>query len=384
VSSLFKTYGRVLAGFFVALTAIWVVAFIVLPQLTVLQRAFIYVDQGGKLAQIGNDIDRIYSELSVIEFDIGAIQNVESAAPAVVSGPSFGMSMGSGIAKLSASERAMKLEKWKLRKADLIQKVKNMERQEQSLKEAKADGPKYSLKNFTSMSKLHLKIFLWTLIYALCVTVLAFFACYPVAYAVSQASTPERGAFMMLGLIVPYTINELLRIFAWTLILSKGGVANGVLGYFGFIDLSVDGGIRFLASNGAVFTVMVYTYILFMVFPIYNTITTLDKNLIEAARDLGSPSWRIHWRVILPHAKPGIAVGCVMTFMLSIGSIAVPEIVGRGLHPDWFSQVIYRRFFESNNWNQGSAYSLVLLLACIIFIFIIMRLFKVSIREVSR
>ena len=143
-------------------------------------------------------------------------------------------------------------------------------------------------------------------------------------------------------------------------------------------------GIRFVASNGAVFLVMVYAYVLFMVFPIYNTIDTLDKNQLEAARDLGASSWRIHTRVVIPHAKPGIAVGAIMTFMLSAGSIAAPEIVGRGLHPDWFSQLIYRRFFEADSWNQGSAYSLALLVACVIFIFATMRLFKVGIRDIAK
>ena len=77
----------------------------------------------------------------------------------------------------------------------------------------------------------------------------------------------------------------------------------------------------------------VYAYILFMVFPVYNTIETLDPNQIEAAKDLGASTLRTHLRVVLPHAKPGIAVGSIMTFMLTAGSIAVPGLVGPGLHP---------------------------------------------------
>ena len=114
----------------------------------------------------------------------------------------------------------------------------------------------------------------------------------------------------------------------------------------------------------------VYAYILFMVFPVYNTIETLDPNQIEAAKDLGASTLRTHLRVVLPHAKPGIAVGSIMTFMLAAGSIAVPGLVGPGLHPEWFSQVIYRNFFEAGNWNSGSAYSLALLAACTLFILV--------------
>jgi spermidine/putrescine transport system permease protein len=121
-----------------------------------------------------------------------------------------------------------------------------------------------------------------------------------------------------------------------------------------------------------------------MVFPIYNTIETLDKNQIEAARDLGASTWRIHWRVVIPHAKPGIAVGCIMTFMLSAGSYSVPQVMTRGKSGDWFSQLIYRQFFESFNWNIGAAYSFTLLLACIAFIFLMMTLCRVGIKDIAK
>ena len=84
---------------------------------------------------------------------------------------------------------------------------------------------------------------------------------------------------------------------------------------------------------------LVYTYVLFMLFPIYNSIQSLDRNQIEAAEDLGSPWWRTHWRVILPHAKPGIASGCVMVFMLSAGSILVPTRAA-STRSHWFTEII--------------------------------------------
>ena len=87
---------------------------------------------------------------------------------------------------------------------------------------------------------------------------------------------------------------------------------------------------------------------------------------------------------MLPYAKPGIAVGSIMTFMLAAGSIAVPGLVGPGLHPDWFSQVIYLNFFEAGNWNIGSAYSLALLAACTGFILVNMVVFRVGIRDIAK
>jgi spermidine/putrescine transport system permease protein len=228
------------------------------------------------------------------------------------------------------------------------------------------------------MGAAHIGIFAKTLLAALAVTVIAFVVCYPVAYAVAKLSPPGKAAVIMLGLIVPYAINELLRIFAWLMILNYNGVANALLGWFGVEP------VPFLESGAGVFVAMVYAYVLFMVFPIYNTLETLDIAQIEAARDLGAPMWKIHWRVILPHAKPGIAVGSIMTFMLSAGSYAVPYIMTRGTAPPWFTQLIYNKFFESNNWNAGAAYAFTLLITCSIFIFLLMRVFKVGIRDIAR
>jgi spermidine/putrescine transport system permease protein len=162
------------------------------------------------------------------------------------------------------------------------------------------------------------------------------------------------------------------------MILNYNGVINALLAFLGIEP------VPFLESGSGVFIAMVYAYVLFMVFPIYNTVETLDTAQIEAARDLGAPMWKIHWRVILPHAKPGIAVGAIMTFMLSAGSYAVPYIMTRGIASPWFTQLIYNKFFESNNWNAGAAYAFTLLIACTLFIFLLMRIFKVGIKDIAR
>ena len=104
-----------------------------------------------------------------------------------------------------------------------------------------------------------------------------------------------------------------------------------------------------------------------MLFPLYNAIQSLDTNQIEAAEDLGSPWWRTHWRVILPHAKPGIASGAVMVFMLSAGSLLVPSLLG-STTSRWFTEIIQQWMLESQDWNTGSAYAFLLLLLCTIFV----------------
>jgi ABC-type spermidine/putrescine transport system, permease component I len=128
---------------------------------------------------------------------------------------------------------------------------------------------------------------------------------------------------------------------------------------------------------------MVYAYILFMIFPIYNAIESLDTNQVKAARSLGAGWIRTHYRVIIPHAKPGIATGCIMTFMLAAGSYAVPALLGSP-GSRWFTQIIYNWFFEGGDWNQGAAYAFLLLIICISFIGLVMKVFKVGLGDIAR
>ena len=180
-----------------------------------------------------------------------------------------------------------------------------------------------------------------------------------------------------MGLVIPYWINELLRIFAWQLILADSGILNQLLLFIGLIAEPLN----FRAGNGAVIMGMAYAYILFMVFPLYNAMESLDRNQIDAARDLGSSWLRIHRRIVIPHAKPGIAVGCIMVFMLSAGSIAAPQLLGSP-SSFWFTQIIYTNF-ETANWNQGAAYAMVLAILCLIFIFGMLKIFKVGLKELA-
>src|SRR5690606_1294349 len=104
---------------------------------------------------------------------------------------------------------------------------------------------------------------------------------------------------------------------------------------------------------------------------------------IEAARDMGSPWWRIHWRVVMPFAKPGIVSGCTMVFMLTAGALAAPQILG-GPSSLWFTQIIYQSFFEYFNWQRGAAYAIILLVSCMVIVLGLMRLFGVRMGEIGR
>ena len=177
---------------------------------------------------------------------------------------------------------------------------------------------------------------------------------------------------------MPLWVSEILRAFAWWIIFTFNGPLNALLLGLHIIDTPV----RWLGYN-SVIVGLVYTYVLFMVFPLYNAMQSLDSNQIEAAEDLGSPWWRTHLRVILPHSKPGIASGAVTVFMLCAGSILVPTILG-GTSVQWFTQTIQSWMLEALDWNSGAAYAFILLVLCIVFVFGMMRVFGVKLSDIAK
>ncbi len=244
-------------------------------------------------------------------------------------------------------------------------------------------GPKdsYSLINYETLfnNSIHLSIFFKTIWSSVLVTALTLLVSYPLAFYLAKVATPRQAALCILLLIIPFWINEILRTFSWYIILAYKGPLNALLLALGWIDRPV----RFLSGDGGVMVGMVYAYILFMIFPLYNAIESLDLNQIKAARNLGAGWIRTHYRVIIPHAKPGIATGCIMTFMLAAGSYAVPALLGSP-GSRWFTQIIYNWFFEGGNWNQGAAYAFLLLILCIGFIALIMKVFKVGLGDIAK
>ena len=225
----------------------------------------------------------------------------------------------------------------------------------------------------------HMTAFLLSILASVLVTLLNFTICYPLAYYMAQAGTIQKVRLLMLALIVPYWVNEILRAFSMRLLLASKGLINQTLVGIGIVDQPID----FLGSDAGLYIGLSYAYLLVMVFPLYNAIESLDKNQIEAARDLGAPWWKIHRDVVMPYAKPGIASGCTMVFMLSAGALAAPQFLG-GPNTLWFTSIVYDFFFQAFNWPRGAAYAFVLLAACIAFVMAMLRLFKVSLGETIR
>lgn len=236
-----------------------------------------------------------------------------------------------------------------------------------------------SAQSTDSYNIVDLSVFGRTLLTAVFVTLIDVALCYPVAYYLAHVATGGWSRLMVMALIVPFWVNELLRAFAFKIMFGSTGIINNFLVAVGILDQPFD----FIRNSVALYSGLSYAYILLMIFPIYNAVESLDKNQIEAARDLGSPWWRIHWRVVIPHAKPGITSGCTMVFMLTAGALAAPQILG-GPSSLWFTQIIYQAFNQAGNWARGSAYGIILLATSIIFVLCMMKIFKVKLGEIAQ
>lgn len=226
----------------------------------------------------------------------------------------------------------------------------------------------------------HVYTFWLTIFYSMVVTVMCFLLAYPLAYYMAKIVNPRSLPTLILFLFIPLWVSEVLRAFAWWIILAFKGPLNALLLGLGLIEDPI----RWtnMGYTGVVIG-LVYTYVLFMLFPIYNAVQSLDTNQIEAAEDLGAPWWKIHWRIVLPHSKPGIASGSVMVFMLSAGSLLVPSILG-STTSQWFTQTIDQWFKDALDWNTASAYAFILLLLCTVFVTLAMRVFKVKLSDIAK
>lgn len=251
-----------------------------------------------------------------------------------------------------------------------------------NLPPAAQGGPEdvYSLANILYLwgEDVHRAIFVKTIWASALVALVTFLVCYPIAFWMAQHATRRQLTLALLLVFIPFLINEVLRTLAWFIILAFRGPLNAVL-----LDLGViDSAIRWQGDGGVV-AAMVYAYILFMLLPIYSAVESLEKAQIEAARDLGAPTWRIHARIVIPHARAGIATGFVFTFMLAAGSYVAPALLGSP-GSRWFTEIIYNWFFEGGDWNRGAAYALVLLVLCLAVVLVTLRLARVNLADVAK
>jgi putrescine transport system permease protein len=177
----------------------------------------------------------------------------------------------------------------------------------------------------------------------------------PIAYAMTRA--PRRWQPLLLTLVIlPFWTSFLIRIYAWVNILQREGPLNQLLGAVGIIDAPI----AWLSTDAAVYLGMVYSYLPFMILPLYATLEKMDEALLEAAADLGCPRWKAFWLVTVPLALPGVIAGMLLCFIPIVGEFVVPDLLGSS-ESMMIGQTLWTEFFSNKDWPVASALAMVLL-----------------------
>ena len=183
---------------------------------------------------------------------------------------------------------------------------------------------------------------------------------YPMAYAIARAPPTQRNIFLML-IILPFWTSFLLRVYAWIGLLKTDGVINNVLQYFGIIDAPL----AMMNTSFAVYIGIVYSYLPFMILPLYSNLEKHDLTLLEAANDLGAGPVRSFMRVTLPLSMPGVVAGSLLVFIPAVGEYVIPSLLGR-TDQLMVAKLLSDEFFLNRDWPRASAVAIAMLLLLVV------------------
>ena len=200
---------------------------------------------------------------------------------------------------------------------------------------------------------------------ALISTVIALLIGYPMAYAIARAPDQWRNILLML-VILPFWTSFLLRVYALTGFMRGNGVINQVLGLFGIPPLVM------MQTDFAVYVGIVYTYLPFMILPLYTNLVKLDGALLEASADLGARPLRTFLTITLPLSMPGIIAGSMLVFIPAIGEFVIPSLLG-GPETLMIGRVLWDEFFANTNWPRASAVAVAMLVVVVVPIMLLQR-----------
>ena len=201
-------------------------------------------------------------------------------------------------------------------------------------------------------------------------TLLALLIGYPMAYGIARSSPTWRPMLLTL-VILPFWTSFLIRVYAWIGILKPEGLLNGALLWLGVIDQPL----VIYFTPAAVYIGIVYSYLPFMILPLYASLEKLDENLLEAAADLGARPARAFWLVTLPLSMPGVIAGCFLVFIPAVGEFVIPELLG-GSSVQMIGRTLWSEFFQNRDWPVASAVAVLLLLILVVPILIFQRMAK--------
>lgn len=219
-----------------------------------------------------------------------------------------------------------------------------------------------SFDNFIYLTEdsLYLKAYISSVTIAFFATLITLLVGYPIAYAMAQAPRTIRPTLLML-VILPFWTSFLIRVYAWIAILKPEGFLNQILLYLGLIHEPL----IILNTNVAVYIGIVYSYLPFMVLPLYSALEKLDGSLIEAAEDLGCTRFQAFWKVTFPLSLPGVIAGFLLVFIPATGEFVIPDLLG-GSETLMIGKTLWAEFFSNRDWPISSAVAIVLLLVLVI------------------
>lgn len=210
-----------------------------------------------------------------------------------------------------------------------------------------------------------------TFLYSVKVAAVSTFWClligYPMAYAIARSKPSTRNLLLML-IILPFWTSFLLRVYAWVGLLKTNGVINNTLLALGLIDQPL----TLLYTDFAVYIGIVYSYLPFMILPLYSNLEKHDLTLLEAAADLGARPVKAFLKVTLPLSMPGIVAGCLLVFIPAVGEFVIPSLLGR-TDQLMIGTVLSAQFFGARNWPVAGAVAIVLLLVLLLPILLFQR-----------
>lgn len=226
----------------------------------------------------------------------------------------------------------------------------------------------YGLGNFlTIFQPLYLRVIARSVLFAVLCTLFCLVLGFPVAYWIAILSPRRWRNLLLVSFVLPLWTSSLLRSYAWITILRPSGVLNGVLGLMGAPQVDI------LNTQLSVMIGLVYNFLPYMVLILYASLEKLDLRLLEAAADLGATPREGFVKVTVPQTLPGIAAGCLLVFITSLGDFVVPELLG-GASSMTMARLIYNQFLgATRNWGFGSALSMILILAVSVSIALLLK-----------
>lgn len=190
---------------------------------------------------------------------------------------------------------------------------------------------------------------------------------FPMAYGIARSSPGTRSLLLLL-IVLPFWVSFLLRVYAWMGLLNNHGVINNLLMWLGLIDHPI----QMMYTNFAIFIGLAYSYLPFMVLPLYATLERMDMDLVEAAQDLGASRTQAFWDITWPLSRAGVIAGCLLVFIPAMGEYVIPYLLG-GPDSLLIGRVLFDEFFVNRDWPLASSVAIALLLLLVVPIMFLQR-----------